>query len=292
MSSFWNQSDDLALATADLPNPFDEAFLFEYFTFSKPNEKLPGSFSEYLVINDEVSRVSDENNTNPLSPWRTHCASVERETLPQLEEIPTALSLMPPEPPSQPLLLDLFRYVKILPVMEVANRLCQAIDDANTCVFNEWPKTVPSEQGFFGTLDIGVVDFGGKKSGTVYQVNENMSILVNYSENNSQKVKNLYQDLPNLKIWRVSLLRLIPPEIEEGSEWTPEEFRGFDKPAYMYNGMALYIFGGEMYFLDDNGTLQAQWNEPSIYGKSYIPMGPSNRESRKKPEKRHRQQGV
>eukprot|EP00210_Caulerpa_lentillifera_P009446 g9007.t1 len=287
MSSLWNESDDLALATANFLDSFDEKLLTEDFTSLKPNEELPCSFNQYLVENEEVSDTSGESDISLLSPEATYCASVEGEALPQFEEIPPTLPLMPPKPPSQPLLYDLFRYVKILPVMEVAKCLCQAIGDANTQVLDEWPKTVPLEQSFFGTLDIGLVDFGGKKSGTVYQVNENMSILVNYSGDNSQKVKNLYQELPNLKIWRVILLSLIPPEIE-GSEWIAQELRGFKNPAYIYNGMALYVFGGEIYSPNDNGSLQSIWHEPSMYGKSYVSLGPSNRETRKRPEKRQR----
>lgn len=97
----------------------------------------------------------------------------------------------------------------------------------------------------------------------------------------------LYPDLPNIKVWRTILVSSSPPEKDQ-SEWVLQDLRGVEKPAYMYKKMALYIFGGEIYFHDDNGVLNAERHEPSPYGKSYVTMGPSNREVRRKPEKRPR----
>lgn len=110
--------------------------------------------------------------------------------------------------------------------------------------------------------------------------------MYSYSGDSSQKVKGLYPDL-NIKVWRTILVTSSPPERDQ-SNWVLQDLRGFAKPAYMYNRMALYIFGGEIYFNDDNGGLHAETHEPSPYGKSYISMGPSNREIRRKPEKRQR----
>lgn len=55
------------------------------------------------------------------------------------------------------------------------------IADASMQPLTAWPQEVPSRRRFFGVENLGVVDFGGKKAGTLYDAGDNYGFLVKYA---------------------------------------------------------------------------------------------------------------
>lgn len=113
-------------------------------------------------------------------------------------------------------------------------------------------------------------------------------MLFSYSGDNCKKLSDLYPNEKVLKVWKLRLFCNKCPDISDG--WEEQKVRGrksgcktTDRIVYLYNKLALYLFGGEVYLLTSEGHLIKDSSQnPSS---SYLPLTTSN-----KPQKRTKTQ--
>jgi len=141
-------------------------------------EDLAGSMGIPPSMSSVFNDWTDESAFYSVLVAASMGESADYQDLSYSMETPTTPPSVLPDSPLEPFILNPFRYVKIVFAKDIAASFRAAIGDADTRVLDAWPKTVPTMQCFFGKMDIGTVDFGGKKSGTLYHVDESTSILV------------------------------------------------------------------------------------------------------------------
>ena len=95
----------------------------------------------------------------------------EPRTPPPLDENRDAGEEPLPPPP-------LFSFVKVTRIDSALSLFLRGIREEETVVHEQWPSEIPAPNYFFGNDDLGVIDFGGKKSGTLYPGCGSYSLLV------------------------------------------------------------------------------------------------------------------